>query len=43
MKKGLQKWDDVIRKEKDQFEKNCMEGDREKFSDWIADIEMVLD
>ena len=43
MKKGLEKWNDEIRKEKDQIEQVWMRGDREKLSDWIADIEMVLD
>ena len=42
MKKGLEKWDDEIRKEKDQLAQVWMKGDREKLSDWIADIEMVL-
>ena len=42
MKKGLEKSDDEIRKEKDQFEKVCMESDRERLSVWLEDIEMVL-
>ena len=43
MKKGLEKWDDMIRKEKDQFAQAWMKSDRERLSDWIADIDMVLD
>ena len=42
MKKGLAKWDDVIRKEKDQFKKIWIETDRERLSNWLGDIEMVL-
>ena len=42
MKKGLKKWDNIIRKEKDQLAQIWMKGDREKLSEWIADIEMVL-
>ena len=32
----------MIRKEKDQFEKICIETDRERLSNWLGDIEMVL-
>ena len=42
MKKGLEKWDDEIRKEKDQLNKIWMESDREKLSHWLENIEMVL-
>ena len=42
MKKGLKKWDNIIRKEKDQLAQVWMKGDREKLSEWTADIEMVL-
>ena len=30
MKKGLEKWDEEIKKEKDQLNKACMDNDREK-------------
>ena len=43
MKKGLKKWDEIIRKEKNPIEQAWMEGDRKSLSDWIADINMVLD
>ena len=43
MKKGLKKWDDIIRKEKTQLEQAWMKSERERLSDWIADINMVLD
>ena len=42
MKKGLLKWDDMIRREKDQLAQVGMKIDREILSDWIADIKMVL-
>ena len=43
MKKGLKKWDEIIKKEKNPLEQAWMRGDREKLNDWIADINMVLD
>ena len=42
MKKGLEKWDDEIRKEKDYLKKVWMESDREKLNRWLENIEMVL-
>ena len=42
MKKRLAKWDDEIRKEKDQLNKVWMESDREKLNCWLENIEMVL-
>ena len=43
MKKGLKKWDEIIKKAKDPLEQAGMKVDRDKLSDWIADINMVLD
>ena len=42
MKKGLEKWDNVIRNEKDQFEIICMKCDRERLNRWLGDMELVL-
>ena len=43
MKKGLEKWDELIRKTKDPLDQVGMKIDRDRLDDWIADINMVLD
>ena len=43
MKKGLKKWDEIIKKEKNPLEQSWIRSDRERLNDWIADINMVLD
>ena len=43
MKKGLKKWDEIIKKTKDPLEQVGMKVDRDRLNDWIADIDMVLD
>ena len=42
MKKGLEKWDDEIREEKDQLNKVGMENDRERLNGWLENFEMIL-
>ena len=43
MKKGLKKWDEIIKKTKDPLEQAGMKIDRDRLNGWIADIDMVLD
>ena len=42
MKKGLEKWDEELRKEKDSAKKICMETDKKQLGHWLEDLEMVL-
>ena len=43
MKKGLEKWDEIIKKTKNPLDQVGMKIDRDRLNDWIADINMVLD
>ena len=42
MKKGIEKWDEELRKEKDWVKKTWMEPEREWLGCWLEDLEMVL-
>ena len=42
MKKGLEKWDEELRKEKDWAKKILMETDKERLGHWLEDLELVL-
>ena len=42
MKKGLEKWDEELRKEKDWAKKILMETDKEQLEHWLEDLELVL-
>ena len=43
MKKGLKKWDEIIKKTKNPLDQVGMKIDRDRLNDLIADINMVLD
>ena len=42
MKKGLEKWDEELRKEKDWAKNFFMENDKEWLGCWLEDLELVL-
>ena len=43
MKKGLKKWDELIKRTKDPLVQAGMKVDRDRLDGWISDINMVLD
>ena len=42
MKRGIEKWNEALRKEKDWAEKAWMEPEKEWLECWLEDVEVVL-
>ena len=42
IKKGIEKWGEVLRKETDRIQKAWMEPEKERLEHWLEDIEMTL-